>query len=65
MLSLLLKDLMFYLPSLQLVSCSVAAVKRILVHQPYYAVYILFLVLWDKREYSEKSEINDWFRPIF
>ena len=29
------------------------------------AVYILFLVLWDQREYSEKSEINDWFRLIF
>ena len=29
------------------------------------AVYILFLVLWNQREYSEKSEINDWFRLIF
>ena len=29
------------------------------------AVYILFLVLWDQREYSEKSEMNDWFRLIF
>ena len=29
------------------------------------AVYILFLVLWDQHEYSEKSEINDWFRRIF
>ena len=25
-------------------------------------LHILFLVLWDQREYSEKSEINDWFR---
>ena len=23
------------------------------------------LVAWDQREYSEKSEINDWFRLIF
>ena len=29
------------------------------------AVYILLLVLWDQREHSEKSEINDWFRLIF
>ena len=29
------------------------------------ANYILLLVLWDQREYSEKSEINDWFRLIF
>ena len=29
------------------------------------AVYILCLVLRDQREYSEKSEINDWFRLIF
>ena len=29
------------------------------------AAYILFLVLWDHREYSEKSEINDWFRLMF
>ena len=25
-------------------------------------VYILFLILWDQRELSEKSEINDWFK---
>ena len=24
-----------------------------------------FLILSDQREYSEKSEINDWFRLIF
>ena len=29
------------------------------------AVYILFLALWDQREYSENSEINDWIRLIF
>ena len=29
------------------------------------AVYTLLLILWDQREYSEKSEINDWFRRIF
>ena len=29
------------------------------------AVYILLLVLWDQREYTEKSEIDDWFRLIF
>ena len=29
------------------------------------AVYILFPVLWDQCEYSEKSEINYWFRLIF
>ena len=42
MISLLLKELIFYfyLPSLQLVLCRVAAVKRLPVHQPY-AVYIL------------------------
>ena len=39
----LLKDLIsdFYLTSLQLVLCSMAAVKRLPVHQPS-AVYILF-----------------------
>ena len=25
----------------------------------------VFLALWDPREYSEKSEINDWFRLLF
>ena len=37
--------LFFYLPSLQLMLCRVAAVKRLPVHQPQCAVYILFLVL--------------------
>ena len=27
--------------------------------------FILFLFLWDQHEYSEKSEINDWFSLIF
>ena len=53
----------FYLSSLQLL-CSVEAVNA----SPYInhsAIYILFLVLWNQREYSEKLEINDWFSLIF
>ena len=36
-----------------------------LVENPEDKVYILVLVLWDQRDYSEKLEINDWFRLIF
>ena len=44
MFSLLLKELIFYfyLPSLQLVLCSVSAVKRLPVHQPQCSLYFTF-----------------------
>ena len=57
MFSLLLKEFIFifYLLSLQLVLCRVAALKAApyIVHS---AVNILLLVLLDQRKYSEKSE---------
>ena len=66
MFSLLLKELIFifYLLSLQLVLCRVAALKSgpYIVHS---AVYILLLVLSDQQKYSEKSEKNYRFRFIY
>ena len=59
-----LKGTHFYLPSLKLVLCSMAAVKRLPVHQPIVQFIFSFLVLWDQREYSENLEIHDCFTHI-
>ena len=63
---LLFKELtfIFYLLSLQLALCCVAALKA----APYIvlsAVYIFLLVLGDQRKYSEKSEICICLDPCF
>ena len=64
MFSLLLKELtfIFYLLSLELALCCVAALKTApyIVHS---AVYIFLLVLGDQRKYSEKSEICIYLDP--